>query len=93
MIKSFKAVRQALIDDNRVKRYTYTKKEPARVDSKLGALDTIIYESTRTGSSRVSRFWLTPQFEYAAARAEQVRKGKVETVMTLVEWKELGASD
>jgi Protein of unknown function (DUF3108) len=75
-----------LIDDNRVKRYTYTKKEPARVDSKLGALDTIIYESTRAGSSRVSRFWLTPQFEYAAARAEQVRKGKVETVMTLISY-------
>jgi hypothetical protein len=85
-----------LIDDNRVKRYTYTKKEPARVDSKLGPLDTIVYESTRAGSSRVSRFWLTPQFDYAPARAEQIRKGKVETVMTLVEWKGLepeGTSD
>jgi hypothetical protein len=76
----------ALIDDERVKRYTYTKKESARVDSKLGSLDTIVYESTRTGSSRVSRFWLAPQFDYAAARAEQIRKGKVETVMTLVQW-------
>jgi hypothetical protein len=80
-----------LIDDNRVKRYTYTKKEPARVDSKLGPLDTIIYESTRAGSSRVSRFWLTPKLDYAPARAEQIRKGKVETVMTLVEWE--GISD
>jgi hypothetical protein len=80
-----------LIDDNRVKRYTYTKKEPARVDSKLGPLDTVIYESTRAGSSRVSRFWLAPQFDYAPARAEQIRKGKVETVMTLVAWE--AASD
>jgi hypothetical protein len=83
----------ALIDDDRVKRYTYTKKEPARIDSKLGPLDTILYESTRAGSSRVSRFWLAPQFDYAPARAEQIRKGKVETVMTLVEWKGLGTSD
>jgi len=82
-----------LIDDHRVKRYTYAKKDSARVDSKLGPLDTILYESTRAGSSRVSRFWLAPQFDYAAARAEQIRKGKVETVMTLIEWKGLGTSD
>ena len=46
----------------------------------------MIYESTRDGSSRVSRFWLAPQFDYAPVRAEQIRKGKVETVMTLVSW-------
>lgn len=72
-----------LIDDNRIKRYTYTKKESAVVDSALGKLDTIIYESTREGSSRMSRFWMAPSLEYIPVRAEQIRKGKVETVMIL----------
>lgn len=74
----------ALIDDNRIKRYMYTKKEQATVDSALGKLDTVIYESTREGgSSRTSRFWMAPSLEYLPVRAEQVRKGKVETVMVL----------
>lgn len=74
----------ALIDDNRIKRYVYTKKDPAAVDSALGKLDTVIYESTREGgSSRTSRFWIAPSLEYLPVRAEQIRKGKVETVMVL----------
>lgn len=72
-----------LIDDNRVKRYSYVKKEAAVMETKLGRLDTVLYESTREGSNRQSRFWLVPKMEFLAARAEQVRKGKVETVMVL----------
>jgi len=74
----------ALIDDNRIKRYVYTRKEQATVDSALGKVDTVLYESTREGgSSRTSRFWMAPSLEYLPVRAEQVRKGKVETVMVL----------
>jgi hypothetical protein len=72
-----------LIDDNRIKRYTYTKKETATVDSALGKLDTVIYESTREGSNRTARFWMAPSLEFLPVRAEQIRKGKVETVMVL----------
>lgn len=72
-----------LIDDNRVKRYNYTKVGPALSDTDLGKLDAVLYESTREGSNRQSRFWLVPKMEYVAARAEQIRKGKVETVMVL----------
>jgi hypothetical protein len=72
-----------LIDDSHVKRYTYTRKEAAQLDSVLGKLDTILYESTREGSSRVSRFWMAPSLGYVPVKAEQIRKGKVETVMTL----------
>jgi hypothetical protein len=72
-----------LVDDNRIKRYIYTKKEPAQLDSVLGKVDTILYESSRETSDRVSRFWMAPSLGYTPIRAEQVRKGKVETVMTL----------
>jgi len=72
-----------LIDDNRVKRYDYVKKETTTLDSPLGKLDAVVYESTRQGSNRQSRVWMIPKMEYLAARAEQIRKGKVETVMVL----------
>jgi uncharacterized protein DUF3108 len=74
----------ALIDGNRIKRYIYTKKEQASVDSALGKIDTVLYESAREGgSSRTSRFWMAPSLEYLPVRAEQIRNGKVETVMVL----------
>jgi len=72
-----------LIDNNKVKRYRYARIEPTVTETKMGKLDTLFYESTREGSDRQSRFWLVPKMEYLAARAEQVRKGKVETVMVL----------
>jgi hypothetical protein len=72
-----------LIDDNRIKRYDYAKKETTSVDTKLGKLDAVVYESTRQNSDRQSRFWMVPKMEYLAVRAEQIRKGKVETVMVL----------
>jgi hypothetical protein len=52
-----------LIDDNRIKRYSYTKIGPAVTETDLGKLDSVLYESTREGSNRQSRFWLVPQME------------------------------
>lgn len=72
-----------MIDDDRIKRYDYVRKQASALDTKLGRLDTLVYESTRAGSSRMSRFWLVPELDFLPARAEQIRKGKLETVMTL----------
>lgn len=72
-----------MVNGNSIKEYTYTRGPTQSLDTALGKLDTIIYESTRTGSDRVSRVWHAPSLEYLPVRAEQVRKGKVETVMEL----------
>lgn len=80
-----------MIDDNRIKHYIYTRGAAETIETPMGTFDTIVYESTRSGSSRVSRFWMAPQFEYVPVRAEQVRKGKVETVMVLTKLE--GGSD
>jgi hypothetical protein len=72
-----------MIDDNRVKRYAYTKKGTETLETPLGKVETVIYESTREGSSRVARFWMSPEHDFIAMRAEQERKGKVETMMTI----------
>ena len=72
-----------MIDDNRIKRYTYRRIGETTLDTALGKIETVIYESTREGSSRVARFWMAPSYDFLALRAEQERKGKVETVMTI----------
>lgn len=73
----------AIIDDE-IKQYSYTRAGTEQIKTQAGTFETIIYESTRPGSSRVSRFWHAPALGYVPVRAEQVRKGKVETVMELV---------
>lgn len=72
-----------LIDDERVKHYTYRRVGTEVIDTPLGSFDTAIYESAREGSSRLSRFWMAPKLGYLPVRAEQIRKGKVETVMQI----------
>lgn len=72
-----------LIDDERIKRYSYRRTGTETVTTPFGAIETVVYESAREGSDRRSRFWLAPSLGYVAVRAEQIRKGKVETVMEI----------
>lgn len=72
-----------MVDGDHIKYYLYKKGNSQVLDTKIGQLDTVVYESTREGSSRVSRLWLAPSLGYVPVRAEQIRKGRIETVMTL----------
>ncbi len=74
----------AMVNGDKIREYSYTRGANETLDTALGQLETVIYESTRPGSSRVSKVWHVPELEFIAARAEQIRKGKVETVMVLV---------
>jgi hypothetical protein len=73
-----------MVNGDKTREYTYEKGSTQSLDTSLGNLETIIYESTRPGSNRVSKVWHAPTLEYLPVRAEQIRKGKVETVMVLV---------
>jgi hypothetical protein len=73
-----------LIDDNKVKRYHYRRTRTENVKTALGEFETIVYESSRATSKRVSRMWHAPALGYIPVRAEQIRSGKLETVMQLV---------
>lgn len=75
-----------MLNGDRTREYTYTKGATVPMDSPHGKLDTIIYESTRPKSDRLSKVWHAPSLGFAAVRVEQVRKGKTETVMTLVSY-------
>lgn len=73
-----------MVNDDEIKQYVYKRGDSAQVQTRLGTVDAVLYESTRPGSNRVARVWHAPSFGYVPVRAEQVRKGKVETVMTLI---------
>jgi len=81
----------AMVNGDNIRHYTYTRGNTETVQSELGPLEAVIYESTRAGSNRLSRVWHVPSLEYLPARAEQVRKGKVETVMTLISVEKTGS--
>lgn len=76
--------RIAFIDRNELKEYEYRREGPATIETPLGRFETVVYSSTRAGSSRVSRIWYAPALAYTPVRGEQLRRGSVETVLTLV---------
>lgn len=73
-----------MVNGDRTREYTYARGATAEIDTKIGKQSTIIYESTRPNSNRVSKVWHAPELQFLPVRAEQIRKGKVETVMQLV---------
>jgi hypothetical protein len=73
-----------MVNGDKTREYNYVRGATTQLDTTLGKLETMVYESTRPGSNRVSKMWHAPSLEFLPVRAEQIRKGKVETVMTLV---------
>lgn len=66
----------AMIEKNRIKYYRYTLLRHERLETPLGALDTVVYRSSREGSTRETLFWYAPALGYATVRIEQRRDGK-----------------
>jgi hypothetical protein len=75
-----------MVNGDSTNEYTYVRGTTQQLDTNVGKVETVIFESTRPGSSRVSKVWHAPSMEYLPVRAEQIRKGKVETVMVLVSY-------
>jgi hypothetical protein len=73
-----------MVEGDEIKHYSYTRIGSEQVPLANGEIETIVYESTRPGSSRVSRVWHVPALDYIPIRAERIRKGRVETLMVLV---------
>jgi hypothetical protein len=78
-----------MIDDDEIKHYSYNRTGFGPVKTQAGEFKAVLYESTRPGSSRTARLWHAPDLDYIPVRAEQLRKGKIETVMELVRVKRL----
>lgn len=66
----------AMIEKDYVKHYRYTLLRRERIQTALGALDTLVYRSAREGSTRETIFWYAPSLGHAMVQAEQRRDGK-----------------
>lgn len=73
-----------LVDKDRVKEYVYAGEGRARIDTAIGALDTVIWSSRRPNSDRVTRVWYAPALGYAPVQAERRRGKRLEWSMRLV---------
>jgi hypothetical protein len=73
-----------MVDDSEIKHYSYSSIGFGTIKTQAGEFRTVLYESTRPGSSRTARLWHAQDLGYIPVRVEQFRKGQVETVMELI---------
>ena len=79
--------RYAMVDKTKIKEYDYKAEGNARLDTALGALDTVIFSSSRTGSSKITRVWYAPALDYTPVRSEDIDDGRVRIRMTILSLK------
>ncbi|HZF17561.1 MAG TPA: DUF3108 domain-containing protein [Steroidobacteraceae bacterium] len=77
----------AMVDKTKVKQYAYKAEGTARIPTELGTLDTVIYSSSRAGSSKVTRVWYAPSLDFTAVRSDDLDDGKVRIRMTILSLK------
>src|SRR5262245_62094084 len=65
----------AIIEKEKVKYYRYALVRRERLETAIGAIETVLYRSTREGSTRENLFWYAPALDYVIVQAEQRRDG------------------
>ena len=66
-----------MIDATKLKEYELHLEGNARIETALGALDTVIYTSKRPDSANYTRTWVAPALGYLPVRAERIDGKKV----------------
>jgi hypothetical protein len=72
-----------MIDATKLKEYELLLEGNARIETALGALDTVIYSSKRANSDRMTRTWVAPTLGYLPVKAESIRGKKVEVTLLI----------
>jgi hypothetical protein len=67
----------AMIEKDVIKHYEHTLLRREKLATALGELDTVVYRSTREGSSREMLTWHAPGLGFAVVQAQQLVKGKL----------------
>jgi hypothetical protein len=67
----------AMIEKDQVKHYRYTLLRREKVATALGEFDTLVYRSTRDGSSRETITWHAPALGFGVVQAQQLVRGKL----------------
>jgi hypothetical protein len=67
----------AMIEKDQVKQYRYTLLRREKLATALGEFDTLVYRTTRDGSSRETISWHAPALGFGVVQAHQLVKGKL----------------
>jgi hypothetical protein len=67
----------AMIEKDRVKFYHHALVRREKLATALGELETVVYRSTREGSSRETLTWHAPGLGFAVVQAQQLVNGKL----------------
>jgi hypothetical protein len=74
----------SMFDKDGTREYAYTRVGEETLQTTVGAVPTVIYESHKANSPRRTRFWLAPQYNFVPMRAEQKREAQVEWTMNVL---------
>jgi hypothetical protein len=69
--------------DRGAREYQYIREGTETLQTPLGAIETTIYRTERTGSPRVTRYWCAPSLGYLPMKAQQKRGDDVEWTMDI----------
>lgn len=73
-----------MADKDRIKSYVYTYEGTQRINTALGAVDTVVYSSHREDSNRrITRMWHAPSLGFIPVKAERIKDGKREVTMEI----------
>jgi hypothetical protein len=67
----------SMIEKDEIKHYRHTLVRREKLATALGEVDTLVYRSTRDGSSRETLTWHAPALGFAVVQAQQLVKGKL----------------
>jgi hypothetical protein len=69
--------------DRGAREYKYIREGSETLQTPLGAIETNIYRTERSGSPRVTRYWCAPSLGYLPLKAQQKRGDDVEWTMEI----------
>lgn len=76
-----------VVDRNEVRKIKYTAGPTEEVTTELGTMAAVSLLRQREGSSRSTRIWFAEDLDFLPVRIEQMRKGEVTGVATLVSYR------
>jgi hypothetical protein len=70
-----------MLDRTEVKEYLYSEEGGERVETAIGAYETIKYRSRRPNSDRSTVFWCAPELGYLPVKVERQRGSRIDWAM------------
>lgn len=72
-----------MIDRNGTREYQFARDGEATLQTRIGAVRTVVYRARKAGSPRITRFWCAPERGYVPMKVEQTKGDDVQWTMEI----------